>query len=603
MATSVSLKRAGLALAMMLSLAACGGGAVGSADSGEPTGSEARAMVAETAATAALPAAVGKPEESSASWLRWMSTGTDPVAAAPASDGAVAPGASPSASPATASSPLVSGSTLPPAPSATAPLESAAPSGPSANIASKPVEVAPAPTVQSPPVDSSSTAPTNDPTRAPAPVVGTLTPGGPSVASNLTLSTVSPIPPAADEAQVLFEGRKQITVGYYGVNAFYVPWNSRYAPPDDAYYSMNTWHGGWKWGASADSTEGKIIPELSRSEAFFRGSTGTMLQFMIRNYGKTSGWTDADYDFEDLDRWANYYRARGKKVNFLWYANIWFDNLQSYSGTTIPRISVARFRDALERVTRRVGDVVQYWEGPNEPDSVAVGSWSWYNTVGRMNKEQFAQTYRLASQIIKSIQPNAQIAGPHFSGIDNHIVNSLEAVFKASAAGGPDAGFGTGPGTTLADWVDVYANHGYLAANPTNLQLWIDNYRASLAAVRRGGMGGKPHFISEYMSFDGAWPNLTLSNGETDKWRWFERQAVAAAFDSAAFIHFTWSQPGDYYGDTSQASVRARRAWWNSVVQFMTEVPVARIVKTRANTIRVTRVDGKTLETGRAVPQ
>jgi hypothetical protein len=426
-------------------------------------------------------------------------------------------------------------------------------------------------------------------------------PARPATDPNRVLGPTSPVPAAADEAAVLFAGRRQVDVGFYGVNAFMTPWNPAMQPPDPGYYGVNTWHGGWKWKATEDSAEGRMIPELSRTETFFRGSPGTMLQFALRNHRKAGGWTDADYDFEDLDRWIGFYRAQGRQVVYNWYVNIWEDALQAF-GVTVPRVSVARFRDALERVARRHGDAIRYWEGPNEPDSVHRGDWNWYNAVGRMSLQQFAQTYRIAAQVLRAAKPGAQVTGPHFSTLSPHGVQAVEAALKTRADGGPDAGFGTGAGTRLADWIDVVGNHGYLSRSPDDLQAFIDGYRGLLQAMRRAGAADKPHYISEWMAFDGDHPKQVRSTAGIDAWRWFERQAVAVAFDARLFSHFTWSQPGDYYGDARLESVRARRAWWQSVVGFMTGAPIARIAKTRDGGIRVTREDGQALQTRGELP-
>lgn len=412
---------------------------------------------------------------------------------------------------------------------------------------------------------------------------------------------VFPVAAAADEAAVLFAGQRRVDVGFYGVNAFLTPWNPTMLPPDPAHYAMNTWHGGWKWKATADSAEGRMIPELSRTEAFFRGSPGTMLQFAIRNHRKSGGWTDADYDFGDLDRWIGFYRSQGRRVAYNWYVNIWEDDLQAY-GVTVPRVSAARFRDALERVARRTGDTVRYWEGPNEPDSVHKGDWNWYNAVGRMTMRQFAQTYRIAAQVLRAVKPGAQVSGPHFSTVSPHGLQAIEAALRTRADGGPDVGFGTGEGTRLTDWIDIVGTHGYLSKSPGDVQAFIDGYRGLLEAMRRAGAADKPHYISEWMAFDGDHPKQVRSSAETDALRWFERQAIAVAFDARLFSHFTWSQPGDYYGDTRLESVRVRRDRWHSVVAFMTGAPIARIVKTRDGRIRVTREDGLSLATGEVTP-
>ena len=417
--------------------------------------------------------------------------------------------------------------------------------------------------------------------------------------NNEVISTGA-LTPVGDESEVLFAGRRQVRTNFFWVTPFNWPWGAETQPPAGGLYGGVQWHGGWFINSSATSALWRPADAAAfgASRAWFRGTNGTMMQFMLKNLSSAGPWTDADYDFLDSDIWINYYGQQGKKVAFHWYCNITGSPITSFQGVAVPSISVARFKDALQRVAQRTTaagiryqDVIGLWEGPNEPDSAgAGGSWNWYNQVGTMTVAQLASQYRIASQCIKAVLPDALIMGPSYSAVDPHTSQAMFNFLTASAAGA-DAGYGTGAGTTGASWIDVCGQHGYYSTNQADMAGVITAYKNLKSKISLGGAGNKPFVISEWMAFNGVWPNLTESGGDTDYWFWHNHMLTAMAFDTQIFVHFSYKNPSTF-GNPANTAVAARRAKRDEFVRWLTAQEITRIARVGSN-IRVTRADGQ----------
>jgi hypothetical protein len=424
--------------------------------------------------------------------------------------------------------------------------------------------------------------------------------------NNIVVSTSSTTP-TGDEAEVLFAGRRTIKQDLFWVTPFNYPWQTDTQPPANGLYGGVQWHGGWAIDSTQTSAMWRPAAESSvfgAGKAWHRGTLGTMLQFMIKDFSKASGWDDNDYDFVDADIWIDEYGDAGKKVSFHWFCNITGSAITSFNGVSIPSISVARFKDALQRIAQRVTsngnaykDVIGLWEGPNEPNSTGTGGsgWNWYNIVGTMTAAQLASQYRIASQCLKAVVPDALIMGPSYSAIDNATSNSMFTFLTASAQGS-DAGYGTGAGTTGADWIDVVAQHGYYNFDQSNMAGVISAYRYLRNRIEAGGAGGKPFVISEWMAFSGTWPNDFESGGDTDYWFWHNHMLSAIAFGAQIFVHFSYKNQSTF-GQPAFPATAARRAKRDAFVNWLIEQDITRIARLNNGRIRVTRLDGQTRTT------
>lgn len=422
--------------------------------------------------------------------------------------------------------------------------------------------------------------------------------------NNIVISTGA-LSPVGDEAEVLFAGRRQLKTNFFWVTPFNNPWQSDTLPPDGGLYGGVQWHGGWFINSSQTSAMWRPADAavFGASRAWHRGTNGTMLQFMIKDFGKAAPWSDADYDFIDSDIWINYYGQRGKKVSFHWYCNITGSPIVFSAGPSVPSLSVARFKDALQRVAQRTTaagiryqDVIGLWEGPNEPDSTGTGgTWNWFNQVGTMTAAQLASQYRIANQCIKAVLPDALIMGPSYSAVDAHTAQATYNLMTASAAGA-DAGYGTGSGTTGANWIDVVGQHGYYSYNQADTAGVINAYRNVKSKIALAGGGNKPFMISEWMAFTGVWPSLTESGGDTDYWYWHNHMLISVAFDTQIFVHFSYKNQNTF-GNPALPATATRRAKRDEFVRWLTAQEITRIARLTNGNIRVTRADGQSRTT------
>lgn len=417
-----------------------------------------------------------------------------------------------------------------------------------------------------------------------------------------------------DEAELLFAGEKVIKPGMLWVSPINYPWCADTNPPsgyinfppeNSRHWAGVQWHGGWNYPDVADRPNWALIPELAPNRVFWRGSTAGMLQFIIRNYSKPSGWTDADYFWTDADRIIDLYGSQGKRFTYHWFANITGRPIVSFGSVSVPSISVARFRDALQRVAGRrtargtaYKDVIAFWEGPNEPDSAGVtgGTWSWYNQVGSMSVMNLAEQYRIAAQSIKSIVPTALIIGPSYSAIAPHTNQAMYNFLTASAAG-RDAGWGTGVGTTGADWIDCVAHHGYMPYDFTDTARFVSLYRDLKAKIAAAGAGNKPFIQSEWMAFDGAWPTARESRGESVMRQAFNHILISVTVgNSQIWTDFRYAHPFQMGNPGDPVATNHRRRWY-AFIDWLVAQPITRVARLRDNRIRVTRLDGSSLTT------
>lgn len=428
--------------------------------------------------------------------------------------------------------------------------------------------------------------------------------------NNITISSTSGLPLETGEADVLFAGQKTIKPGMFWVSIINYPWCADTNPPSGVinlppentkYWAGVQWHGGWYYADTVDRPSWALIPELSPNHVWWRGSTAGMLQFMIRNYNKTSGWTDADYFWTDADRVMQLYGSQGKRYTFHWYVNITGNPINSFNNRSIPSVSVARFRDALQRVANRVTpqgiaykDVIAFWEGPNEPDSAGSGgTWNWNNQIGTMTVSQLAEQYRIAAQCIKAVQPNALIMGPSYSNVNSHTNEAMRRFLTASAAG-RDAGYGTGAGTTGKDWIDIVAQHGYYPQDDADLPGFIVQYRDLVNKINAGGASNKPFVQSEWMSFNGAWPNESVSDAPNAAKYGFEHLMTSIAIGNCQVwtdFRYAWPQQ---MGNPALSGTASNRARWYSLIDWLTTGTVTRISRMNDGTIRVRKADGST---------
>lgn len=418
---------------------------------------------------------------------------------------------------------------------------------------------------------------------------GSLTAGAIYIAYPATIdgaSTYPPIPPRADEQLVLLSSPKAFGAEGVAINQHWFPWNPTYPLPAADTYTYSWWHGGWyDTSPTVDLGFGSI--------GVYEGTAGTMLQFMIKNPTKQSGRTDADYNWVQFDQWIAAHKALGKKVCFHAYVNM--------SGATatwgqnpwqIPYITPVVYRHALESALSRAGNTIAFVEMANEPPpSLFGGGWSdnWFQEW-QGSAALFRAQHALTAQIIANMGHGAKVLGPTWLNVDvaNVLANFADGEV---ASAGLNAGLGALSGK-VADYLYGIGIHGY-SINWATHRAGMNTARSVLSQMGKPNM---PIIQSEWLSFVGTW-GVDFRQGTVDEdyQQWLNRYIYDRATGVEIATHFTWNQPGQYYGDDwSQGA--AKRARWETDMRFMHSMEWGRVALLNDNRMRVTLVDGRSLE-------
>lgn len=480
-------------------------------------------------------------------------------------------------------------------------------------------------------------APAPSPSPAPAP--------GPAPAP-------APSPPAAGEKQVLFSGSMQLTkkkLCSLNFNGFWPIAAEGFHPPSPDLFAHVTWHGGWGWEDKSGATvsaRGRIHPELKPEFMWTRGTFAGMLDFMIRNRTKASGWdstattANTDYYFEDLGIWLDAAKAAGVTIAVNVHVQIWVALTAAYAPRiAINPITASRYCHAVKTMVNfchaRQPGVLAYVETCNEPwvfGNDAQG-WNWMYVWGNAGSDnpatmptasQWAQQTRLIKQaVLDSNAPQTLVVGPNINTMGPERIVGIKNCLTASAVGA-NGGYGTGSGTGK-DWIDVLGVHGYIDPPPPvlksdqsrYLQTRIPAIKAMLSDI---GIPNKPIYVTEWMGQAGNWTDLRdnedlpsttmredmygLTADLSERWQWFNAAMILLSDPQVElFSHFTWGQPagkkgGSWFGQRDAGGlVPANRAFWESIVRWLLEKPITRIVITNDDKVRVTRADGATFQT------
>lgn len=322
-----------------------------------------------------------------------------------------------------------------------------------------------------------------------------------------------------------------------------------------------------------------------------RSTAATMLQFMILNPEKGSGWTNADYDFSALSAYVNSLPS-GVKLLINVYCNLSGSSVVSYEGDwTIPSISATRYRDAITRLVNTFGADLAGLELTNAPPVSLFGgteSDNWMNAWAG-SAALFAQQARVVKQTLASLSSTLPVVGPSWANVETWTTSALTSLFNQSSDGGLDAGFGTGSGNTYADWIDAVGLHG----EASTLLRFHNGITATRNAMAAASIGGKALWITR-------WNNSGLGGAVEDTWAWFDRIIVSVAGGVDLFVHESWvleESIGTFYqGSTSAAALN--RARFDALTDWLLEETLDRAVILTNGRTRVWRNDGAVLSSG-----
>lgn len=361
-------------------------------------------------------------------------------------------------------------------------------------------------------------------------------------------------------AELLFSGSLMFPADYFGVSAWYVPWSEPYTSNmlDPSTYSINRYC--TVYGAQNNNTQW----------ATCNPSPGTFV------------WTD-------MDTWVNYHYGRGTDVLAqvggwcpTWASARPAEQHASFAACPTEPADMADFVAWLVAVGYRYNGKVKYWLMPNEP-SFAAGS----EFTGTAAK--YAEMTRLASQVLKAINPENKIVGPEISNISAGNVDTRLVPFLTASAAGYDAGYGTGAGTTGKDWIDILGVHDYFDGYDTsgdpvgNMARWP--YLKSVLSSH--GLSAMPIWVTEIMMIQ------PVGAPEVELYKYLMREALVSRINGAA--RMIWFDLGGSAKPWLQADERGRqaRAYWSQLRDICYGSTITDVARMTDESIRVTRADGK----------
>lgn len=356
---------------------------------------------------------------------------------------------------------------------------------------------------------------------------------------------------ANQKGAVIFQGSRAVSASLFGVSNWYWPWDASRIEPDTSTYSIVRYC----------NVNGNANFNLAWSK--------------IEQVQGTRVWTD-------LDIWVNAHFAKGKDMLLeigrppTWATTGGVDNKAP--------LNMADFANWVTAVGGRYNGKIKYWIIRNEPTFSGTTS-EYVDTTAK-----YAEMARIASQILKSINPENKIVGPETSSCGYLAWASFTAPALTASAVGYDAGFGTGAGTTLLDWIDILSLHPYFTY-PLKADLTFDQLRMDLEKTMQMAQQyapGKPIWMSEYMAI--ANDGIPVASTEyAVVWR---QMCMCIALDFQKFINFGWGGSSAIWNQNNPTGVAARQ-WWKDAVTFLTGSPVVRIEVLERGRILVTRQDGQ----------
>ena len=296
--------------------------------------------------------------------------------------------------------------------------------------------------------------------------------------------------------------------------------------------------------------------------------------------------------YDDFNLWVDYHRSRDADVMVQVYINS-FGSATTLSPSQWDFVK-AKYQQFLIRANGRVKYVLLANEplfsgtpGDNPGEATSPG---WPSRSASL----YAQYARVIKQISAAHDPSIKVIGPEIMSLDSFRVSSAMAAMETSAAG-PDVGFGTGAGTKMKDWIDIFGFHGYHYTGGTFAPVdggfgLINSLKAELAKIGYKG----PIWQTEFMRTAGG--DLFNSPWTTIVEQIARRHAAEVATGVEHSTNFEWGSggPNSYFNDNS-AKGEAARNWWVAYTNWWRAAPIGRIAQLSNGKLKVTREDGRSL--------
>lgn len=208
---------------------------------------------------------------------------------------------------------------------------------------------------------------------------------------------------------------------------------------------------------------------------------------------------------------------------------------------------MADFASWVTVVGNRYAGKVKYWFVRNEPEFGGADSYEFVDTAAK-----YAEMTRIASQILKSIDPTNKIMGCEMVGLSKSTTTFTN--FANASAAGYDAGFGTGAATTGKDWIDLVSTHTYNGSGSSGVVQELNNvseWQLLQRTMKTLGID-KPIWSTEFM-YTGSDDVI-----EVEK---MKRNAVVSLAYSDMWIWFGWGRGAAMWNKNNAVGVEARRVW------------------------------------------
>lgn len=187
--------------------------------------------------------------------------------------------------------------------------------------------------------------------------------------------------------------------------------------------------------------------------------------------GKSLRWhhinpSNGVFDWTLFDTWVNEWFSRGSDLVYtLGFTPAWAaGTVQSYAvgkeaygtGTSTAPADMQKWADYCSAVATRYNGKIKYYEVWNEPHfAIGYSTYFYADTVAKL-----AEMTRIASLVIKAIDPTAKIICAPISKTDSTGRTELTSYLDASAAG-LNVGGNTGSAQTAANYIDILGVHTY----------------------------------------------------------------------------------------------------------------------------------------------
>lgn len=343
----------------------------------------------------------------------------------------------------------------------------------------------------------------------------------------------------------LFAGSRSVGLDFFGISNWYWPWDtSRINPPAGSYSFARYCH----------------------------ISTGPTSLYDWESIETSKGV----YDWTTFDQWVSAHAANGTLLMMeLGKTPSWANP----AGVNHAPTAMQDFADWCAAVATRAAGRIRYWFVRNEPRYE-------YTTV---TTAKYAEMTRIASQVIKAIDPAAKIIGPESHGWDNSIWDAYITPYLTASAAGHNAGYGTGAGTTMLDWIDAVSIHTYqpwVVATEPNFDEIATRWRHTQA--KRAGIS-KPIWVTEWMPIA---DDIGYVGSDLELVAVWRQLALAIANDAEKFVMFGWGGSAATWNQNNALGV-SRRAWWADTVQWLMASPIVSVGMGEHGRITVTRADGQ----------